>query len=57
MKTSKKHLHLRVPLKAYWSFFIFKDYLVVVHDSVQRLDPHRINVSVKYDPFRTVIVD
>ena len=32
-------------------------YLVVVHDGVQRFDPHWINITVKYNPFRAVIID
>lgn len=30
------------------------EHLVVVHDGIQGLDPHGINVSVKYNPFWTV---
>ena len=29
-------------------------YLIIVHDSVERLDPHWINVPVQYDPLWTV---
>lgn len=28
--------------------------LVIIHDSVERLNPHRINVTIQHDPFRTV---
>ena len=33
------------------------NYLVVVHDCIQWLDPHWINVTVKYNPLWAVIVD
>ena len=29
-------------------------YLVVIHDSVEGLDPHRINVSIKDNPLRVI---
>jgi len=31
-----------------------RQHLVVVHHRVQRLDPHRIDVAVENDPFRTL---
>lgn len=30
-------------------------YLIIIHDCIQRLNPHGINVSIQHYPFGTVV--
>ena len=34
-----------------------RQHLVVVHDGVERFDPHGIDVTIEHDPFGTVVLD
>ena len=34
-----------------------KLYLIIVHDSVQGLDPHGVNVSIENNPLGAVVID